>query len=118
METIETDKLYAVVPCDDPSPVAYMNVFERGDIWMKIQGCDDCALETKALCCNKCPVFTGTGCNFHESEKYSTNKPFQCVVKPTPDQGKDGCKLEYKCIKGSLKGKIRRLNESLDNINV
>ena len=30
---------------DDPTPVAYANVYENGDIWVKIQGCEACPIE-------------------------------------------------------------------------
>ena len=110
-------QMCAVIPHDDPSPIAYINVFEAGDMWIKTRGCADCPKASKAQCCRKCPVFTGGGCMFHESNNHSTNKPYQCVVKPLPNQGHSYCHLEYTCIKGKHKGKIRRLNETLDEIN-
>lgn len=111
------EKICAIIPWNNPSPVGFMNVFEEGDIWVKVKGCEECPDESKAICCINCPSFTGSGCGYHEGGAYSTNKPYQCVVKPTPDQGKSHCILEYLCVKGKYKGKIRHLNKPLDELN-
>jgi hypothetical protein len=111
-----SEEMCAIIPWNDPSPVAYINVFELGDIWVKTKSCDGCSQESKEMCCHNCPVFTGDGCMFHQSGKYSTNKPFECVVKPTPEQGRSYCQLEFTCISGKYKGKVRRLKETLDEL--
>ena len=93
-------------------------MFEEGDIWVKVKGCEDCPKESKEMCCRNCPVFTGNGCHFHESGKYSTNKPYQCIIKPIPSQGISYCQLAFLSVKGKYKGKTRHLSESLDELNV
>jgi len=116
MNIDKDNRMCAVIPWNSPSPIAFINVFEPGDIWIKINSCEGCKEIEK--CCGDCPILSSNGCAFHTSKRnrYSTNKPYQCVVKPTPDQGHSYCQLEFECIKGSKKGKIRRMSDSLDII--
>ena len=101
----------AIIPIDDPSPIAFINVFEEGDYWEKIKGCKDCPEERRVKCCGSCYWFIKGGyCHWQTLEIHSS-KPWYCVVAPTPDDMKSNCALEYKCIKGSQKGQIRRLRD-------
>lgn len=106
-----TKKLSAVIPVDDPSPLAYMNVFEEGDIWVKIKGCEECPIEQRAKCCGTCPLFAGEGCYFHFINPKNSQKPFKCVVKPNPSRCKSTCCLEFVSVKGTQKGQIRRIRD-------
>ncbi len=98
----------AIVPLDEPSPVGFMNVYEDGDLWEKIKGCDECPPENN--CCVNCPLSTDKGCYLHLIKK-GQDKPFHCVVHPSPLKHKPKCCLEYRCIKGSYKGLVRRQSE-------
>ena len=119
MDKFPTDKMCAIVPINDPSPVGYINVFEQGDVWWKTKGCKGCPVESQKMCCNHCKIFSPVGCGFQADDYISaTNKPYQCVVKPTPEQGRSYCQLQFTCIKGKHKGKVRNLNKSLDEIGV
>lgn len=94
---------------NDPSPVAFFNIFETGDIWIKTKGCKDCSLSDRIKCCTNCPHVTGNGdCAWH-LEKGRSSKPWSCVAWPTPDQANSRCVLVFKCIKGINKGKIREV---------
>lgn len=94
---------------DEPEPIAYLNVYEEGDIWVKIQGCEACSLENRKKCCGHCPMFTEKGCFLHLKD--NGDKPFRCVTKPFPTVCHSWCALEFKCIQGSKKGKIRRIRD-------
>ena len=94
---------------DDPTPIAYFNVYEVGDIWVKIKGCKDCSLTNRVKCCGTCPHATANGdCAWHLEEGRSS-KPWMCIAWPTPDQANSKCSLEFKCTKGKHKGKIRKV---------
>lgn len=106
------DKTYVLVPIDDPSPVEYRNLFEPGDIWVKIKGCEECPLESRRRCCNQCPLLIQeTGQCMAHLGVGSLNKPFECVIKPIPSGCYSWCHLEYKCIQGKNAGKIRKVSE-------
>ena len=107
---IGTKKMCAVIPIDDPSPIAYINVYEEGDIWVKIKGCEECSLENRKKCCGNCVLFTSLGCLAHLEGK-GHKKTFYCMIKPTPEICQKFCELEFKCIKGSKLGKIRRVKD-------
>ena len=97
---------------NEPSPVAYLNLYEAGDVWVKIQGCEACPLERRKRCCGECPLFAETGCVLHlQKTAKGGNKPFKCVTTPHPDSAKGDCRLIYKCVAGSKKGKIRRVGD-------
>ena len=104
-----TKKLSVLCLIDDPTPIVYFNVYEVDDIWIKIQGCEACSLENRKKCCNLCPMFTELGCYFHLENLL--NKPYRCVVKPTPETCLSWCALEFKCVKGKNEGKIRKIKD-------
>jgi len=106
----------ALVPLDRPEVLGYANLFEEGDLWIKIKGCLDCPESSRQMCCRDCKAKYIYGCMFH-LEGGTTNKPFECVVKPDPRQGLSYCHLEFLCVSGTRVGKIRRIKDSLDIIN-
>lgn len=105
-----TKEKAAVCLINEPSPIAFLNVYEEGDVWIKIQGCESCPVENRKKCCGNCPMVCEKGCYWHLVEGGSS-KPFFCVVRPTPDTCLSWCYLEFKCIKGSKEGKIRRVKD-------
>ena len=108
-----------LIPVDDPSPVAFVNIYDEGDIWVKTKGCEDCPIELRKRCCGDCPCVLPDGkCYWHCDLPMSRNggwKPFYCIKNPLPDKCVKRCCIEYKCVAGPKKGKIRRLR---DNIGV
>ena len=111
-----TNKICAIIPVDDPSPIAFINVFEEGDYWEKIKGCEECPEENKARCCGNCYWFMKGGhCHWQCGHLQThSSKPFHCITKPIPSDYKHICVLEFKCIKGSKEGKIRRVRDKKD----
>lgn len=98
-----------------PTTIAYFNVYEEGDIWVKIQGCDICPIESRKQCCGKCMLFSEHGCLLHlENNEKGNKKPFQCLSIPSPDKNLEFCHLEFKCISGNNKGKIRKVCDPRD----
>jgi hypothetical protein len=92
-----------------PETIAYLNVYEEGDVWVKIKSCEDCSLTNKKKCCGDCPYITAIGdCAWH-LEKNKSSKPWYCIIWPTPDRANSRCMLEFKCVKGMHKGKIRKV---------
>lgn len=107
-----SNKKCAIIPWNEPSPVGFINVFEQGDVWIKIQGCEKCSKERRKKCCGTCPMLTPDAfCFWHIKAGSSSSKPFYCAVLPTPDSCTPGCKLVYQCIKGSKKGLIRAIED-------
>ena len=103
----------AIIDIDSQSSIGFRNVYEDGDEWIKIRGCDSCPEETRKKCCIKCPSLSGDGlCLEHYNQK---GKPLYCVTNPTIKMCVKHCSLTYMCTKGSNLGKIRRVK---DNINV
>lgn len=97
---------------DDPTPIAYFNVYEEGDVWLRIKGCESCPLENRKKCCGNCPMLTPDGnCFWHLESGAGSSKPFRCVVKPYPDTCKRFCSLEFRCIQGGKKGKTRKVSK-------
>lgn len=92
---------------DSPVPLAYFNVYEEGDIWVKIKGCEGCINTSR--CCGKCPMLSEKGCFLHLDNML--NKPYRCVVKPEPQVCIIWCQLEFQCVKGPKKGVIRRVSD-------
>ena len=92
---------------DDCVPIAYYDVFEEGDCWEKIQGCEVCPWEDRQKCCGSCAMLTVEGCAMH----WRKQKPFKCVISPHPNVHHGWCHLEWKCTKGSMKGKIKKACE-------
>ena len=109
----------AVVDMKEATPVAYINLYEQDDIWLKIRGCEDCPWEARIRCCGNCAFLMERGCAWHYEKGDNTKaKPFVCVVRPSPDKISGFCQLEYQCAAGTNKGKIRRIydrtNELID----
>lgn len=96
-----TDKMLALLPMDDPSPVGFVNVYEKGDVWIKVRGCVECPRN----CCGKCPMIAEDKCYLHLVD-HGNHKPFICVIKPDPITKHD-CSLVWECVQGSRKGKFR-----------
>lgn len=114
MVVLDDKQVYAVIPISSPSPVAFLNVFEVGDMWFKIKGCEACPLENRIKCCGNCPfILKNTGeCKLHL--EVNTQKPFNCVLHPSPDVCRSLCFLEWQCIQGSRKGQIHRQRDHGD----
>ena len=98
--------ILALLPLDEPSPWGYMNLYEEGDIWEKVRSCVEC----ENGCCGRCPLSSDKGCYLHLINR-GQDKPYHCVVHPSPLKHRENCILEYKCIKGKYKGLIRKQNE-------
>jgi hypothetical protein len=114
LSNVET---YVVCKVDTPTPIAYMNVFDPGDIWVKTKGCDECSEESRLYCCGNCSMLLkDTGeCRLHIGFN-KREKPFHCIVDPVPNICHSWCCLEYECIQGPHKGKIRRVRDKRDQI--
>ena len=107
-------RMKVIINVKDPTPIAYQDVFEEGDEWIRIKGCEDCPIENKKRCCNQCPVLLKEQglCMLHMGVGFGLNKPFECIVRPYPNKTSSWCILEYKCVKGGKNvGKIKKLNE-------
>jgi hypothetical protein len=108
------DKNLVVCDIDEAVPIAYINVYEDNDVWIKVQGCEACGMKKPQRCCGKCPFAMDDGCKFNFDPGIST-KPFMCVVMPTIVKHQmTGCNLIYKSVAGSMKGKIRRVCDPSD----
>jgi len=94
---------------NQPNPLTYLDVYEEGDMWVKIQGCEACPLENRKKCCGDCPMFTDKGCYFHLGNLL--NKPYRCVINPVPSTCLSWCALEFECTEGSKKGLVRRIRD-------
>jgi hypothetical protein len=103
-----TNEELAIVYSNKPVPVAYMNVYEKGDVWLKIKGCDSCPPEQAKKCCGRCPLVSDMGCFLH-LDTFGKNKPFNCVVKPSPRKHMANCALEYKCVCGTYSSLTHKL---------
>lgn len=110
------DKRAVIIGLDAPVPLAYINIYEPGDMWVKIKGCDSCPKESRIKCCNNCELFSEfVGCAWHISRNQATTrKPWNCIVKPYPDASMMFCALEFECVEGSRKGQIRRVQDPGD----
>lgn len=109
-----TGKLEVILPVrvspddkrDNMSPVGYRNVYELGDEWTKIHGCEGCEIQDR--CCGNCPHNKGQGCPLHATG----NKPLDpCIEFPTPNTCKPNCLLVFECVKGTNVGKFRHLTD-------
>lgn len=103
------NKLSALIEVDSPTPIAFLNVFENGDKWVKIKGCEDCPEEWRKKCCGNCPLKSDKGCSLHLQKPFQ--KPFSCIITPSPYVCKKNCVLEYRCVEGKNEGKIRRVTD-------
>lgn len=108
-----TKRYSVLIDVENATTIAYYNVFEEGDIWLKIKGCETCPEERRIKCCNQCPCVTPDGkCMWQlKREAHKTRKPFYCIIYPTLEMCVGDCNLEYVCVEGSKKGKIRRLKD-------
>jgi len=105
-----SDKVLAVIPTDDPSPVAFMNLYEPGDMWVKVHGCEGCNEEQRRRCCGQCVLYVNNkGCERHLERGTMQSKPFHCTVLPVPNQQWGNCHLVYECIAGKWKGYQRQI---------
>jgi hypothetical protein len=104
------DKTLILCLKDDPVSLIYINVYEEGDVWIKIKGCETCSWEKRKMCCGTCPMNTKKGCFFHLDKRSNLNKPYHCVVNPTPIDCQGYCEQEFKCIKGFHTGKTRKIS--------
>jgi hypothetical protein len=105
------EKKAAIVPVDSLSPVAYINVFEKGDMWVKTQNCNKCSIEGRKICCGTCPFALKEGCMVHIQSP--RQKPFLCVMEPSPDKTRSYCALEFECVEGSRKGVTKKICEPI-----
>ena len=107
----------AVVDMKEATPVAYINLYEQDDIWLKIKGCEDCPWESRIRCCGNCAFLMERGCAWHFEKGDNTKaKPFVCVVRPTPENATSFCQQEYLCVKGTNEGKTRRIQDRRDRL--
>jgi len=102
-----TEKPLAIVQTDVTEVIGYINVYEKGDCWIKINSCKDC--KNTELCCRGCPMGSSIGCMLHMDGRL--NKPHHCVVDPLPSDYKKICQLEFKELKS---GKIRKASKPKD----
>ena len=108
-EKYKKEKLF-LCSIENPSPILYCNIYEEGDVWIKIKGCEEC--EKHKLCCGNCTLSVDSGCVYHIGiNKKGSKKPFFCVYFPTPDKCLSWCQLEFKCVSGVKKGKIRKIKK-------
>jgi hypothetical protein len=115
IEDITTNMVVICSP-ESPSPLAFANVYEVGDIWIKVRGCEDCPTSSIVKCCGTCPFVSDKGCFHHLNGGRLSSKPYGCVVFPLPVVARSWCVLEFKCIKGSNKGKVRRVSDAMGKL--
>ena len=108
-------KTLAIVDIYDPIVVGYENLYEEGDRWEKIKGCDGC--ENIKQCCGNCQLLFEKGCLLHVEPRVFSTKPLKCIIYPLPIVTHSWCQLEFKCVKGSMKGKIRRVRDPRDTFS-
>lgn len=112
--TLPTDELLVIVNMDAET-VGYRNLYDPGDEWRKVKGCEECPEAAQTRCCGRCGHRMSKGCSWHiEKGDYTTGKPFVCVVRPVPDACKSMCQQEYLCTIGPHKGKTRRTRDKRD----
>ena len=110
---LPTERYAAVIPVDDPSPIAFINVFEKGDVWVKTRECAQCG----GCCGNDCAMLLDNKCRLHmERRNDGTAKPFHCIIAPKPHTCKTYCTLEFTCIAGTNVGKVIRVRDREKNI--
>jgi len=107
-----TKEKAVVLSCEDPTPIAFLNVYEEGDVWIKVKGCDTCPRESRLYCCGNCAMLLRDKgeCRLHLGND-RRDKPYHCAVYPTPEVCNAWCNLEFECIVGSKKGMIRRVRD-------
>lgn len=95
---------------NNPTSVIYFNIFESGDIWAKVKGCEGCPIESRKKCCKNCLKYTDDGCDHHLDGSNGQEKPFVCVYGPTPKARIPYCQMEFECVRGKQKGNIIKMN--------
>ena len=105
-----------VCEIDKPEVLEYLDVFEEGDEWIKIKGCEECPPESRKKCCSGCKAQIPTEECIFQTIKSNLSKPYECVITPDPRTVKSYCILEFKCIKGKNEGKIRKLKDPISGI--
>lgn len=106
------DKMLFLCGVKTPSTIAYLNVYEKGDVWVKIAGCDECPIESREICCKGCEMISDSGCLLHTTlYARGSKKPFSCITIPSPEKHVPYCKLTFKSLSGSKNGKIRRVSK-------
>ena len=101
MLSVPTELLVVFRP-NDPSPIAFLNVYKPGDWWVKVQGCEKCPRH----CCGTCPLASTGQCYIHLINS-GQDKPFHCCVAPTPIDCMPTCVLVWQCVVGENLGKYR-----------
>jgi len=113
-----TKDMSVICRVKDASPVAFLNLFDEGDMWIKIKGCLDCPLEQRIKCCGNCPCILADGSCYWQMQKPhdrdGTMKSLSCIITPLPTKFSSRCCIEYLCVVGEKKGKIRRLQDKLN----
>ncbi len=104
-QVLNDPRMLAVIPTNDPSPVAYLNVFEPGDCWVKIQGCDGCPPDSRHKCCPSCEMATDVACLVQEK------KPLACIIFIDPRDCYCWCHQEFRCTAGLQAGQVRRVRD-------
>lgn len=106
-----TKEIAVICKYDSPEPIAYLNVFEEGDVWIKIKGCENC--KNKSRCCSGCPLLINEQCTYQlGNNAIQSKKPYHCVVAPSPRDTYDWCNLEFKCTYGTNINKIKKISKS------
>ena len=108
------DDIETVIPVGAASPSAYRNVYEKGDEWVKIHGCEGCE-RPKGSCCGSCPhVMADYRCALHVTGDLNgtQTKPLYCIVNPLPSSCMKGCRLVFRCVKGKNIGKERHVGDA------
>lgn len=106
-----------VIDIKGQTPVGFIDVYEEGDEWVKIKGCEECPKEQRIKCCGNCPCITPNGgCYWQESPEHqkAPRKSLYCMITPAIDKFNSNCCLEYRSVKGSKIGKIRRVKDKLN----
>jgi len=107
----ENDDILFLCSVEDPSPIAFLNVYEKGDVWIKTESCEGCTDRGRELCCRGCPMVTELGCFLHlPKSSRGSKKPFGCVTIPSPEKCMSYCNLQFTSVRGSKKGKIRKVS--------
>jgi hypothetical protein len=114
---VDMKKMDMISNIIDPSPIAFLNVYAKGDKWIKIKGCEGCLEENVFKCCGNCPMLLlgkeKRGCSFH-FEVNRTSKPYYCIISPNPSVCKKYCQQKWECVEHpdlKMIGKIRRISK-------
>lgn len=107
--------MQVIIDIQKASPIAFLNVYEDGDRWEKIKGCEDCPIENRERCCGNCHwLEKGATCRWQNvGGDGVSHKSLFCITHPLPGPDKmfSPCVIQYKCVKGKYIGKIRRISD-------